>query len=82
VSEVIMATKPNVKVIKRSERVAQSAQDAAPAEAPKKSAQETARDMVATVSGWVNEFQQKRRAETRQALKTIFSDAAPQPGKA
>ncbi|HEX8068332.1 MAG TPA: hypothetical protein VF546_00170 [Pyrinomonadaceae bacterium] len=76
-----MATKPNVKVIKRSERAAQEAHDATEQE-PKKSAQETARDMVATVSGWVNEFQQKRRAETRQALKTIFADTAPQPGKA
>jgi uncharacterized membrane-anchored protein len=82
VSEVIMATKPNVKVIKRSERAAQEAQETAAEEIAKKSTQETAREMVTTVTGWVAEFQQKRRAETRQALKTIFSDATPQPGKA
>ena len=77
-----MATKPNVKVIKRSERPAPEAQETAAAESAKKSAQETARDVVATVTGWVAEFQQQRRAETRQALKTLFRDAAPQPGEA
>ena len=77
-----MATKPNVKVIKRSERAAQESQEQAAERAAKKSAQETARDMVTTVTGWVNEFQQKRRTETRQALHTLFADATPQPGKA
>lgn len=77
-----MATKSNVKVIKRSERAAQEAQDTAAEQAAKKSAQETARDMVTTVTGWVAEFQQKRRNETRQAFKTLFADATPQPGKA
>jgi len=77
-----MATKPNVKVIKRGTRAAQEAQEAAAEEAAKKSAQETARDMVTTVTGWVAEFQQKRRNETRQALKTLFADPTPQPGKA
>ena len=77
-----MATKPNVKVIKRSERAAQESQETAVEKTEKKSAQETAREMVTTVTGWVSEFQQKRRAETRQAIKTIFNDATPQPGKA
>ena len=77
-----MATKPSVKVIKRSERAAPEAQETATEESAKKSAQETARDMVATVTGWVAEFQQQRRAETRQALKTLFRETAPQPGKA
>lgn len=72
-----MKTKSPIKVIKRDER----SRHAAGAEdtAAKKTTQEAARDMVATVSGWVNEFQQKRRSETRQAIKTVFSDATPQP---
>ncbi|HEX8181601.1 MAG TPA: hypothetical protein VF525_18820 [Pyrinomonadaceae bacterium] len=77
-----MATKPNVKVIKRSERAAHEAQETAEEQTGKKSAQAAARDVVATVTGWVAEFQQQRRAETRQALKTLFHDATPQPGKA
>src|ERR1700752_258048 len=35
------------------------------------SARETARDMVGTVTNWVNEFQQKRRAETTNALRIL-----------
>jgi hypothetical protein len=77
-----MATKANVKVIKRSERATPEAPATAAEQPAKKSAQETAREMVTTVTGWVNEFQQKRRAETRQALNTLFNDATPQPGKA
>ncbi len=77
-----MTTRTNVKVIKRSERAAQEAQETAAEQTAKKSTQETAHDMVTTVTGWVAEFQQKRRAETRQALKTLFSDVTPQPGKA
>ena len=50
--------------------------------AERTSAKEAARDMVATVSQWVNEFQQKRRSETAQAIKTLFADATPQTSKA
>ena len=39
-----MATKPNVKVIKRSERAAQESQETAAEESQKKSTQETARE--------------------------------------
>ncbi len=38
--------------------------------------------MVANVSQWVSEFQQKRRSETAQAIKTLFADATPQTSKA
>ena len=70
-----MAKKPSIKIIKRKERDERAAQVEATTEvAEKKSAQETARDMVATVTEWVNEFQQKRRTETAQALKTLISD--------
>jgi hypothetical protein len=73
-----MQTKTPIKVIKRNERNRpEVAEDAANV---KKTAQETARDMVSTVSNWVNEFQQKRRTETKQALKTLFPEA-PQPSR-
>lgn len=72
-----MNTKTPIKVIKRGERnrPEPAVEETAPV---KKTAQETARDMVATVSGWVNEFQQKRRIETTQAIKTLFPDTRPQ----
>jgi hypothetical protein len=37
--------------------------------------------MVATVTNWVNEFQQKRRVETKQAIRTLFNEQ-PQPSEA
>ena len=76
-----MKTKQPIKVIKRSERVSREAeQQQQPAdELAKKTTQETARDMVATVSSWVNDFQQRRRNETAQAIKTLFADTAARP---
>jgi hypothetical protein len=77
-----MKNKTPIKVIKRDERNRQK-QTAEEVKPERKTAQETARDMVATVSQWVNEFQQKRRAETAQAFKTLLNnDPATQPGKA
>lgn len=76
-------TNKSIKIIKRSERAAQeAAADAANSEQKKSSAHEAARDVVATVTEWVNEFQQKRRTETSQALKTLFGETTPQPSKA
>jgi len=76
-----MTTNKSIKVIKRGER---AALEAAAADAlnnePKKGAHEAARDMVATVTEWVSEFQQKRRTETTNALKTLFPDTTPQAG--
>lgn len=76
-----MKNKTPIKVIKREERnrVKQPAEEV---KTERKSAQEAARDMVATVSEWVNEFQQKRRAETAQAFKTLLGAQTPQTGKA
>ena len=76
-----MQKKTPIKIIKRGERARQQ-QPAVEEAAEKKSPQEAARDMVATVSQWVNEFQQKRRIETAQAIKTLLSDSAPQVSKA
>ncbi|HEX8500242.1 MAG TPA: hypothetical protein VF659_06575 [Pyrinomonadaceae bacterium] len=76
-----MQKKNPIKVIKRDER--NRLQQQAPAVAPERAtAKEAARDMVATVSQWVNEFQQKRRSETAQAIKTLFTDPTPQTSKA
>ena len=76
-----MNKKTTIKVIKRDERTRkqQATQEVVP---ERKSTQETARDMVATVSQWVNEFQQKRRSETANAIKTLFTDPTPQTSKA
>lgn len=74
-----MATKPPIKIIKRKERAAQTPPEDT---AEKKTTQQAARDMVATVSEWVTELQQRRRSETAQALKTLFSDTAPSLTKA
>jgi hypothetical protein len=78
-----MQKKIPIKVIKRDERTRQQQKQAAAEAAPeRKTAQEAARDMVANVSQWVSEFQQKRRTETAQAIKTLFADATPQTSKA
>ena len=73
-----MTTKAPIKVIKRNERNSEKKKVAEGPNAVKKTAQDTARDMVATVSDWVNEFQQKRRTETKQAFQNLFPDP-PQP---
>ena len=77
-----MQKKNPIKIIKRDERNRQQQTAAADLAAERKSPQEAARDMVANVSQWVQEFQQKRRSETAQAIKTLFSDGAPQTSKA
>jgi hypothetical protein len=76
-----MQKKTPIKVIKRDERnrQQQSVNEVVP---ERKTTQEAARDMVATVSQWVNEFQQKRRSETAKAIKTLFTDPTPQTSKA
>ncbi len=76
-----MQKKTPIKVIKRDERNRQQ-QPAAAAVTERTTAKEAARDMVATVSQWVNEFQHKRRSETAQAIKTLFTDPTPQTSKA
>ena len=76
-----MNKKTTIKVIKRDDRTRkqQATEEVVP---ERKSTQEAARDMVATVSQWVNEFQQKRRSETANAIKTLFTDPTPQTSKA
>ena len=76
-----MTKKTPIKIIKRDERNRQESAGEQPKNG-RKSAQEAAREVVNTVTNWVNEFQQKRRAETAQAFKTLIGDATPQAGKA
>lgn len=77
-----MTTNKSIKIIKRGERAAQEVAAETADSQQKKSTHEAARDVMATVTGWVNEFQQKRRSETSQALKTLFGETAAQPTKA
>ncbi|MDT4954638.1 MAG: hypothetical protein QOJ02_2776 [Acidobacteriota bacterium] len=68
-----MTKKTPIKIIKRDERNRQENAAEQP-QAVRKTAQETARDMVGTVTNWVTEFQQKRRTETLRAYQTLFPD--------
>ncbi len=67
-----MTAKGKVKVIKKSALTSVEA----PVKVEKKPTQ-AAREMVSTVSNWVNDFQQRRREETKQAIEKFFS-AQPQ----
>lgn len=64
-----MTAKAKIKVIKKGELKA-AVKQVKPAVNEKKTA---AREMVTTVSNWVNDFQQRKRDETRQAIETFFS---------
>ena len=71
-----MTSNKTIKVIKKSQRTATEKK------APKTTvARDTAREMVQTVTNWVNELQQKRRTETSRALKSLFPDS-PKPTEA
>ena len=64
-----MTAKAKIKVIKKS--------DLKIAEAPiivEQKPKQAAREMVSTVSTWVNEFQHRRREETKQAIEKFFSN--------
>lgn len=76
-----MKAKTPIKIIKRDERNRQE-KPVDEAVVDRKSPKEAARDIVATVSGWVNEFQHKRRVETARAIKTLLNDTTPQTSKA
>jgi len=69
-----MTAKAKVKVIKRSE--VKSFEE--PVKIEKKPTQ-AAREMVSTVTNWVNDFQQRRRVETKQAIEKFFP-TQPQTG--
>jgi len=65
-----MTAKAKIKVIKKSEiKIAEI-----PIEINKKTKQESAREMVSTVTTWVSDFQQRRREETKQAIEKFFTN--------
>lgn len=64
-----MSEKKAIKIIKKDDRVRKQR----PAPKGNTTAQ-TAREMVKTVTNWVNELQQKRRVETTNAIKLMMPD--------
>ncbi|MDQ6651987.1 MAG: hypothetical protein M3Y84_04495 [Acidobacteriota bacterium] len=62
-----MSEKKTIKVIKKDQRTCKEK----PVPKGNTTAQ-TAREMVQTVTNWVNELQQKRRVETANAIKLIL----------
>ena len=60
-----MSEKKTIRIVKKGDK----ARPVVKAKA--NTARETARDMVETVTNWVNEFQQRRRSETTNALRII-----------
>lgn len=71
-----MPEKKTIKIIKKDERTRKPA----PAIKGNTKAQ-TAREMVQTVTNWVNELQQKRRVETTEAIKSLLPKT-PRPSEA
>ncbi len=63
-----MTAKAKIKIIKKGELK----NFETPVKIEKKPSQ-AAREMVTTVSNWVNDFQQRRRTETKQAIEKFFS---------
>jgi hypothetical protein len=75
-----MVRNSQIKVIKREERNRLEEKKSAKVENSKKLEKEEKRNVVATVSNWVTDFQQRRRDEARQAIKTLFVDT-PRPSQ-
>ncbi len=64
-----MTAKAKVKVIKKGGlKTVES-----PVKIENQPKQAAAREMVATVSNWVSDFQKRRRVETKQALEKLFA---------
>jgi len=63
-----MTQRAKIKIIKKREltKVKKVVKDEA------KTKQEAARAMVSNVSTWVNDFQKRKRVETKQAIESIF----------
>ncbi len=64
-----MSEKKAIKIIKKDERTRKQK----PVPKGNTTAQ-TAREMVKTVTNWVNELQQKRHVETANAIKLMLPD--------
>lgn len=42
----------------------------------KKTAQQAAREMMSTVSDWVNEIHQRQQVETKRAIRSLFPETS------
>ena len=73
-----MSEKKSIKVVKRAERANRKS---ASVKARRDSARKSARNMVATVTDWVNEFQEKQTHETTKAINNLIR-ARQQPNEA
>ena len=62
-----MPNKKVIRVVKRDERAIANNKK----KSKDKSAPKTARDMVTTVTSWVNDFQRQRRDETAEAIESL-----------
>ncbi|HAF16394.1 MAG TPA: hypothetical protein DHU55_13305 [Blastocatellia bacterium] len=71
-----MSEKKTIRVIKKDQRTRKEK----PAPKANTTAQ-TAREMVQTVTNWVNELQQKRHVETADAIKLMLPEN-PRPSEA
>ena len=71
-----MDTKLKVKVIKKGE----VRKETKPKFIEAKRKREVAREMVANVTGWVSDFQTRKREETKLAIEQLFG-AQPQPSE-
>ena len=71
-----MSTKGKIKVIKKGEIKNTEVKP----QVEKTSKQESARQMVSTVTNWVSDFQVRKREETKLAIEQFFSPR-PQIGE-
>ena len=71
-----MDSKLKVKVIKKGE----VRRESKPVLNETKRKRAAAREMVANVTDWVNEFQTRKRVETKMAIEQLFG-AAPRPSE-
>jgi hypothetical protein len=71
-----MSEKKTIRIVKKEDRKQRTKA------APRKNVpRDTAREIVQTVTNWVNEVQQKRRLETAHAIKTLLRKD-PRPSEA
>lgn len=63
-----MTQKAKIKIIKKGDLTKVKKV----AESDTKSKQDAAREMVSNVSTWVNDFQKRKRVETKHAIENIF----------
>lgn len=71
-----MDTKLKVKVIKKGE----TRKETKPALSEVRTKRAAAREMVANVTDWVNDFQSRKREETKLAFEQLFA-ANPRPSE-